>query len=83
MAAVEERVGEAGVELRQGGAAIHHHNACVATNVAEGLVVWAGYDVPSIAAHQPQLCTWHRWQWLVPRFGLPRAWRGVGGFWVL
>nr|GMD68134.1 hypothetical protein DVH24_016637 [Ipomoea batatas] len=54
-AAVEKRLGEAKREVGEGGVAIHDHDAGVAADVAERLVVGAGDYVAAVAAHQPQL----------------------------
>lgn len=55
MAAVEEGVREAGVEVREGGVAVGDDDAGVTADVAEGLVVRAGDDVAAVAAHEAEL----------------------------
>ena len=52
---VEEGGGEAGGEEGEGGAvAVDDHDAGVAADVAEGLVVGAGDDAAAVAAHEAE-----------------------------
>lgn len=55
-AAVQQRLGEVGGEGGEGGELVvaDDDDAGVAADVAEGLVVRAGDDVPAVAAHEPQ-----------------------------
>lgn len=81
MAAVEEGVGEAGVEVGEGGVALNHHYAGVAADVAEGFVVRAGYDVAAVAAHEAEL---RAKRVVIPWSSvLVRAGGGVGGVGVV
>lgn len=75
---MEQGARETATEVLEGGMPIDDDDACVAADVAKGLVMWAWHDVAAIAAHQAELGTRYMGKVLIsPVFNNAGARRGI------